>query len=367
MTCSYLSGREFAMAMISLMLLLLLLQPQGSDAQGTGSCSTCVSGKVEYRINAVRQSWEDHRLTANDMECELASIKSAEEKVKASEAIQEILYLYNDQYRDPNRGVAYIGAKLNASDLTDPRVGHYTYNWVDGSGQFEISRGIKRPTAYTNFGSQESMKDFVALQLGYEDPGEWLDWSGSGNNAALYKCCARPKTCAGTKKYRFSPFETSWWDHKEKAEELGCVLASIKSPEEQAAAEAELASYIGFPYQFTYGFYNAFIYIGAEVITDLSDFDAGNYTFEWTDGSGQFQYTRGSSSTTTYTNFHTGDPNGGNFGFWDERFLALSMDENGSVGIPRGKWVDFTTYGGPALYQCCDSPEPLAYAECTVA
>jgi hypothetical protein len=359
----YLFGRPFVVAILALLIL-----PQGSEAQITATCSTCPSGRAEYRTNPIKQSWEAHRLAAHDMGCELASIKSPEEQVKATEAIQNILYLQYDQYSDPDAGVAYIGGTLNSSDLTDPRVGHYTFTWVDRSAPFEISRGIQRPNSYTNFGSQDAMKDFLALQLGYVEPGEWLDWTGTSNNAALYKCCAPVKQCEGTKKYRFSPIETDWGTHKTKAEELGCVLASIKSPEEQAAAEAELGPYIGFPYQYQYGFYSSFIFIGAEVVSSLTDPEAGNYTFEWTDGSGQFQYVRGSNATTTpYTNFHPGDPNGGTDYFWGEGYLALSMDEHGSVGIPRGKWVDFSAFGGPALYQCCDVPEPLAYAQCKVA
>jgi hypothetical protein len=166
--------------------------------------------------------------------------------------------------------------------------------------------------------------------------------------------------------YRFSVLEASFEEHESRAKTEGCFLASIKSPEEQAAALKAMQPFIGYPYTDGSNFQASFAYIGAKVIEYLSDSVTGRYVFEWVDGSGQFTATRGSDTATPYTNFIDSDPNGRTAGYEDgEPYLALSLDENGSKGITRGDWIDFSARKSPALYKCCAKPAN-DFAKCTV-
>ncbi len=166
--------------------------------------------------------------------------------------------------------------------------------------------------------------------------------------------------------YRFSVLEASFEEHEARAKTDGCFLASIKSPEEQAAALKAMQPFIGYPYTDGSNFQASFAYIGAKVVEYLSDSAAGRYVFEWVDGSGQFTATRGSDTVTPYTNFQDPDPNGRTAGYEDgEPYLALSLDENGSKGIARGQWIDFSARKSPALYKCCAKPAN-DFAKCMV-
>jgi hypothetical protein len=147
----------------------------------------------------------------------------------------------------------------------------------------------------------------------------------------------------------------------------GCYLASIKSAKEQAAAVKAMAPFIGYPYKDTTNFQASFAYIGAKVIEEKSDYASGKYTFEWVDGSGEFQATRGSDTETPFTFFIDSDPNGRTAGYEDgEPYLALSLNENGSKGITRGDWIDFSARKSPALYKCCAKPAN-DFPQCTVS
>lgn len=328
----------------------------------------------------------------------LASITSAEEQAAAVKAMEPFIgydYPLTDDFQS---SFAYIGGQV-VPEGSDPEFGTYTFEWRDGS-RFTTQRGPRQTSSqYTNWELSFSYRlggwtsdpnggtsnypyryePYIALSLDENgssgiDRGKWVDFS-SRNSPALYKCCVPPPTttpltCDGmttSLTYRFSPLELGWEEHKSKAEAMGCQLASIKSPEDQAAAEAAIAPYIGFEYQSDGFFHNAFIYIGAEMDTETSDPNAGDYLFEWADGSGSFKVKRRGTQTesTAYTNFIPGDPNGGTGIFADERYVALSLQERDSRGIMRGKWVDFSNLPSPALYQCC-LPALGSYAHCTV-
>lgn len=56
-----------------------------------------------------------------------------------------------------------------------------------------------------------------------------------------------------------------------------------------------------------------------------------------------------------YTNFAPHDPNTLTTGYEEELFVAISLDENGSKGISRGMWVDFSERKSPAIYKCCST------------
>jgi hypothetical protein len=181
------------------------------------------------------------------------------------------------------------------------------------------------------------------------------------------------EACPYGVEYRFSTMETSWEAHMALAMLKGCHLASIKSKEEQAAAVLAMEPFIGFPYQATENFQSSFAYLGAKVVYSASDPAAGRYTFEWVDGSGQFEVLRGTTAqqgqpaimTPSYSNFITSDPNGGTAGYEVEPYLALSLNEHGSTGITRGDWIDFSARNSPALYKCC-APPPGDFSTCFV-
>lgn len=183
---------------------------------------------------------------------------------------------------------------------------------------------------------------------------------------ALASCM---KCVVGDPVFRFSPIETYWEAHRALARLQGCELASITSREEQTAAEAELALYKNFPYEFNGHFEGSFVYLGARVINEMSDPERGAYTFEWVDGSGTFRAFRGRNMDRPYTYFQPGvDPNSGTSHFGDEPYLAMSLNENDSIPIPRGEWVDFSARKSPALYKCCTNNvvSDSDYSECSV-
>ena len=181
------------------------------------------------------------------------------------------------------------------------------------------------------------------------------------------------EACPFGVEYRFSTMETSWEAHMALAMLKGCHLASIKSKEEQEAAVLAMQPFIGFPYEATENFQSSFAYIGAKVVYSASDPAAGRYTFEWVDGSGQFEVFRKDASQqqsivmtpSSYSNFITSDPNGGTAGYEVEPYLALSLNEHGSAGITRGDWIDFSARNSPALYKCC-APPPGDFSTCFV-
>ena len=174
-------------------------------------------------------------------------------------------------------------------------------------------------------------------------------------------------TCAACKpgyvpKFRFETTQGVWEYHVALAKLQGCELASILSAEEQAAAVEALRPYIGYFYSPSWDFQGAFAYIGGKLDPTRSDSQAGSYFFNWVDGSGYV-----SNTESQYSNFHIGDPNGDTSFYGNEPYLALSLDENGSSGIQRGLWVDFSSRMSPALYKCCMPTEAPDLSTCTVA
>jgi hypothetical protein len=167
--------------------------------------------------------------------------------------------------------------------------------------------------------------------------------------------------------FHFSPFEGKWQTHLQIARMMGCELASIKSAKEQQAAVAALEPFRDFPYSNQDGWNNAFVFIGGKIVESKTDISAGNYTFEWTDGSGEFTSQTNINTVSPYTNFKGNDPNGRTtpVGFSDEPYLALSLDEGSSSGIPRGLWVDYSNQLSPALYKCCGPPKK-DFSTCSV-
>jgi len=174
-------------------------------------------------------------------------------------------------------------------------------------------------------------------------------------------------TCGACKsgyapKFRFEPTQGVWEYHAALAKLQGCELASILSPEEQVAAVEALRPYISFSYSPSWDFHGAFAYIGGKLDAARSDIDAGSYFFKWVDGSGYV-----SNTESSYSNFRVGDPNGGTSFYGNEPYLALSLDENGSQGIKRGLWVDFSSRRSPALYKCCMPSAGTDLSTCTIA
>ena len=109
------------------------------------------------------------------------------------------------------------------------------------------------------------------------------------------------------------------------------------------------------------------MYIGGKLVESKTDISAGNYTFEWTDGSGEFTSQTNVNTISPYTNFKENDPNGGTAAvlFSAEPYLAMSLDEGGSSGIPRGLWIDYSNQISPALYKCCGPPKK-DFSSCSV-
>ena len=178
---------------------------------------------------------------------------------------------------------------------------------------------------------------------------------------------APDSTCGACKpgyvpKFRFETTQGVWEYHVALAKLQGCELASIHSAEEQAAAIEALRPYISFSYSPSWDFNGAFAYIGGKLDPARSDIEAGSYFFKWVDGSGYV-----SNTETQYSNFHDGDPNGDTSFYGKEPYLALSLDQNGSYGIERGLWVDFSSRQSPALYKCCMPSGAPDLSTCTVA
>ena len=174
-------------------------------------------------------------------------------------------------------------------------------------------------------------------------------------------------TCGACKpgyvpKFRFEPRQELWEYHAALARLQGCELASILSAEEQAAALEALRPYLGFSYSPEWDFHGSFAYIGGKLDPARSDIEAGSYSFKWVDGSGYV-----SNTEKSYSNFRVGDPNGGTSFYGKEPYLALSLNENGSRGIERGLWVDFSSRQSPALYKCCMPSAAPDLSTCTVA
>jgi len=167
--------------------------------------------------------------------------------------------------------------------------------------------------------------------------------------------------------FKFSPIEGNFETHLQLARLMGCELASIKSPEEQAAAVAAMSPFRNFPYSSQAPWFNAFVYIGGRLVESKTDISKGKYTFEWTDGSGEFTSQTNVNTMAPYTNFKDNDPNGGTaaVGFSAEPYLALSLDEGGSERIPRGLWIDYSRQISPALYKCC-GPAKKDFSTCSV-
>jgi len=71
------------------------------------------------------------------------------------------------------------------------------------------------------------------------------------------------------------------------------------------------------------------------------------------------------NSTASYSNFISSEPNSSKESVEDYfNYIALSLDENDSKGIPRGGWVLLSeVLPNPALYQCCVTD----FATCTLA
>jgi hypothetical protein len=146
---------------------------------------------------------------------------------------------------------------------------------------------------------------------------------------------------------------------------MGCELASIKSAEEQAAAMAALEPFKNFPFSSRTPWKNAFVYIGGKLVESKTDISIGKYTFEWTDGSGEFTSQTNVNTMSPYTNFKDNDPNGGTEPYGYEPYLALSLNEGGSEHIPRGLWIDYSSQISPALYKCC-GPAKKDFSTCAV-
>lgn len=328
----------------------------------------CPAGVPEYRFNPTATSWEAHRVLAKQMGCELASISSEAEQAAAVKAMEPYIgYPYHAQDFFES-SFAFLGGRVMMdSSSKDPDAGTYTYEWVDGSGTLDIQRGVNQAEHFSKFipgdpnGGTEPFGNEPYLALSLDENGStgiprgaWVDF-GNFNSPALYKCCAPSQSSSfcGDKKFFFSPVEALWEDHQLFAREVGCELASIQGAEEQVAAEIAMEPYIGFPYKGTENFASSFVYMGGKLVRDQSNPYAGDYTFEWVDGSSDLAVSRGfNRQFAPYSNFIPGDPNGGTSGFEMEQYLALSLDENQSRNIRRGKWVDFGSALSPALYQC---------------
>lgn len=335
------------------------------DIPGQGSCSQVCPKGVKYHFNPMAATWEMHQILAHQMGCELASVTSQEEQEAAIAAMEPYIgypYHVTDGWQST---VAFLGAVQTAAN---PGTGQYRFTWVDGAGDFNAQRGVNTQDPYTNFipsdpndGTGFFQETFIAMSLDENDimqynipRGDWLD-VGNPNSPALYKCCIPdPASCsANEKEYHFNPTEATFEEHLILAEAQGCELASIQSAEDQLAAETVLEAFIGFAYKNTENWASAFLFLGAMVVPAASNPDGGFYTFEWVDGTGTFTVNRNTNTIEPFTNFQEGDPNGGTSYFFEEPYLAMSLGENQSSGIPRGLWVDFSAQPSPALYQCC--------------
>jgi len=157
----------------------------------------------------------------------------------------------------------------------------------------------------------------------------------------------------------------------------GCQLATIKTSEEQAAAMGAMEPYIGYEYASTQGSEGSYAFIdGLEVIQYRDDPYEGRYVFSWQDGE-YLEVLKGDNSNATiydlvvvtggnqtrpgYANFIPSEPNALKetaSGLFDS--IALSLNENGSQGIPRGGWIllDAGQFQNPAIYQCCATDFP---------
>lgn len=348
----------------------------------------CASCQPEFQFNPMAASFQAHQVLARQQGCVLASITSAQEQTAALQVMKDFIGYPYHATRNFQSAFLFLGG-IRVDELSDPQAGNYTFEWLDGSGSFQVDRNTDTTTLdgtsstqFTDFWSGDpnggtgifGAERYLALSLDENDStgiprGKWVDFSNTPS-PALYKCCQ--ETCGGAAfEYQFSPHATSWLDHGVLAASSHCQLAAITTPQEQDAAVQAMEAFVGFPYEDTENFASAFCYTGGRVVSEDSNPYYGNYTFEWTSTGATFEVNRNDNTEIPYTNFKGGDPNGGTPGFLFEPYLALSLDENGSSGIPRGDWIDFKCADSPALYQCCEgvstSSLPInAFAQCQV-
>jgi len=157
--------------------------------------------------------------------------------------------------------------------------------------------------------------------------------------------------------------------------DIGCQLASIVSEEQQSAALKAMEPYIGYQYEYIDDMQGSFAYISGLIMKHYSDPENGTYTFHWWDEEENafLEVKRGDNSgvktigfrapdpniryayrgvsyvtkETGYANFIPSEPNWSDDRFWEDT-VALSLDENGSKGIPRGGWLAMPTSSHPS-------------------
>lgn len=328
----------------------------------------CQGRPMEYRYNPISASWKAHFAMAFQMDCELASITSPFEQQAALQAMEPYLgYPYHISASNATSysfeaSFVYLGARTVESD---PKKGRYLFEWMDGSGEFEVTRNKNSLDPYTNFlmgdpngNGDNNVEDetYLAMSLNENDSagvprGMWIDF-GLRNSPALYKCCAPapPKpTCK--KEYHINPIPATWEEHAIMAREMSCELASVTNPEEQGQVEALVASLDTMAAKDGDGLANlggSFLYMGARrILSKLPN----RYIFEWTDGSGQVEYGVTNSynkfaepTTTTTSTVNLNPPSG------RDLYLAISLTNDPT---PPVESTNEETQRGPALYQCC--------------
>ena len=158
---------------------------------------------------------------------------------------------------------------------------------------------------------------------------------GDGTKKSSGKGGAKCSACKDDPTYVFNSGSSSYYEHKEFANRMGCELASIHSPEEATAAlEATGAYNIGNSW---------FVFVGG-IKTTPNQGDPVNEIWTWEDGSGTFTTQEWKDNGL----LPAGEPNSGPA----ETALALLLP-NSFIG-QRGQFLDIrTSERRPAIYTCC--------------
>lgn len=179
--------------------------------------------------------------------------------------------------------------------------------------------------------------------------------------AATLQC---PKECAcknGAPFFILNPAIMKFEDHDVFARLVGCQLASIHNADEQAAAEAALASLPS-------GDSNLdFVFIGLIKYPFTEQGPPRIFTFAWSDYSGTFKSEAGPNDNSpeknsyVYTNWlKDSDPNGGTDPTKDNEPYGGLYTFDSSFA-----WVDVQDLARPALYKCCH-PDLVSMVGCSV-
>lgn len=128
--------------------------------------------QCSLQLVTASKSWDDHNLAATAMDCNLASITSAEEQAMAINKLSTIgsfVWL----------GGRYIGTQASTAGLTGPD----NWMWTDGSAFVYEKWGPNAPA-----GNGECMKFKPQSNSAVR---EWNDEDCTKVRPALYKCCGR--------------------------------------------------------------------------------------------------------------------------------------------------------------------------------